>query len=72
MKNTIEKEIEACEEIKPNWPPQPSTILTTSKRWQGLNLWTTSLNRWTLPKSARKISNPKENNILIKLSENLV
>ena len=69
MKNTIEKEIEACEEIKPKGPPQPSTTLICSKKWHGLDLSNTSLNKWTLPKSAIKISKPNATNILMNWSE---
>ena len=31
-KNERAKQLEACEEIKPKGPPQPSTILIPSKR----------------------------------------
>ena len=31
-KNAREKQLEACEEIKPKGPPHPSTILIPSKR----------------------------------------
>ena len=50
----------AWDDINPYFPPQPSTILTFSRKWHGLSLSKTSLNNLTLPKSAKKINNSIE------------